>query len=215
MDNFSGWVIFSSLAIIAMDTKICDKSDIDDKLLFGEDDYSNPEGSEILKKLKTDSNPTIQKFGKLMNSLMISPELLPSPVDYSLPLFTSDVGWIDQYVDSLLNFKSYTGIKDTRAEAIESPWYVEYIRKGKTPTKPWYMEKYEETESSLSPVRELPTPIEIKPGAAHGNCFYCGKRQYLAFTCSYCGKEFCGEHRLPFNHDCPGIEHYNRRNVRY
>jgi predicted nucleic acid binding AN1-type Zn finger protein len=26
---------------------------------------------------------------------------------------------------------------------------------------------------------------------------------------------FCGDHRMPFNHDCPGIEHYIRRNVRH
>jgi predicted nucleic acid binding AN1-type Zn finger protein len=26
---------------------------------------------------------------------------------------------------------------------------------------------------------------------------------------------FCGDHRMPFNHDCPGIERYKNRNVRY
>jgi predicted nucleic acid binding AN1-type Zn finger protein len=39
-------------------------------------------------------------------------------------------------------------------------------------------------------------------------CDYCGKEiQTLStFTCSYCGKTFCPEHRLPFNHDCVHIE---------
>ena len=212
MDNFSGWVIFSSLAIIAMDTKICDKSDIDDKLLFGEDDYSNPEGSEILKKLKIDSNPTIKKFGKLMNSLMISPELLPSPIDYSLPKFTSDVSWIDQYVDSLLNYNSYTGVRDTTADALELPVYIDFIRKGTTSeSRPWYMERYEETKASVS--------TEIKPDrmTLHGKCSFpnCGKREYMPWKCNYCGREFCGDHRMPFNHNCPGIEVYKKRNVRY
>jgi len=209
MDNFSGWVIFSSLAIIAMDTKICDKSDIDDKLLFCGDDYSNPDDSEILKKLKNDSNPTIKNFGKLMNSLMISPELLPSPADYTLPQFTSDVSWIDQYVDSLLNFNSYAGVHATTAETVEPPGYVDYIRNGIPTLKPWYMEKYEDVETPVS--------NDIKPDemSAHGRCSYCKKREYLPFKCNYCGGMFCGDHRMPFNHDCPGIERYKNRNVRY
>ncbi|MCL2460118.1 MAG: zinc finger AN1 domain-containing stress-associated protein [Euryarchaeota archaeon] len=39
-------------------------------------------------------------------------------------------------------------------------------------------------------------------------CDYCGKEiQTLStFTCSYCGKTFCPEHRLPFNHNCTHIE---------
>lgn len=209
LDNFSGWVIFSSLAIIALNSKICNKNEIDDKLLFCGEDYSNPDDSEILKKLKKDTNRTIQKFGNLMNSLMISPELLPSPVDYVLPQFTSDTNWIDQYVDSLLNYQSYTGIRDKTPGVVEPPWYVDYIRKGITPVKPWYMEKYEETEISVS------AEIIAEKTLAHGGCSYCGKHEYLPWKCNYCGGLFCGDHRMPFNHDCPGIEHYNNRNVRY
>jgi hypothetical protein len=39
-------------------------------------------------------------------------------------------------------------------------------------------------------------------------CDYCGKeiKTLSTFTCSYCGKTFCPEHRLPFNHDCAHIE---------
>lgn len=28
----------------------------------------------------------------------------------------------------------------------------------------------------------------------------------MSFTCRYCGKKFCSEHRLPENHDCEGLE---------
>ena len=211
MDNFSGWVIFSSLAIIATDTKICDKGEIDDKLLFSGDDYSNPDESEILKKLKTDSNPTIKNFGKLMHSLMISPELLPSPVDYSLPKFTSDISWIEKYVDTLLNYNSYKGAHDSTAEAVESPWYVEYIRKGITPLKPWYMERYEDEVITAS----TPTEIKAEVYPTHGGCAFCGKHEYLPFKCNYCGALFCSDHRMPFDHDCPGIERWKNRNIRY
>ena len=33
-------------------------------------------------------------------------------------------------------------------------------------------------------------------------CDKCGKEVALPFKCSYCGGAFCGEHRLPENHDC-------------
>lgn len=36
-------------------------------------------------------------------------------------------------------------------------------------------------------------------------CSKCGKKS-MSFTCRYCGKKFCSEHRLPENHDCDGLE---------
>lgn len=36
-------------------------------------------------------------------------------------------------------------------------------------------------------------------------CSECGK-QSMTFTCRYCGKKFCSEHRLPENHDCEGLD---------
>ncbi len=36
-------------------------------------------------------------------------------------------------------------------------------------------------------------------------CAVCGKDELLPFKCKYCGEFFCGEHRLPEKHDCPGI----------
>lgn len=36
-------------------------------------------------------------------------------------------------------------------------------------------------------------------------CAECGKES-MNFTCSYCGKSFCSDHRLPENHDCQDLE---------
>ncbi|MFB6241490.1 MAG: rhomboid family intramembrane serine protease [Candidatus Nanosalina sp.] len=36
-------------------------------------------------------------------------------------------------------------------------------------------------------------------------CSECGK-QTMSFTCHYCGKKFCSEHRLPESHDCEGLD---------
>lgn len=33
-------------------------------------------------------------------------------------------------------------------------------------------------------------------------CEKCGVEEPFPFVCSYCGKPFCGDHRLPENHDC-------------
>ncbi len=36
-------------------------------------------------------------------------------------------------------------------------------------------------------------------------CSECGKES-MSFTCSYCGKSFCSDHRLPENHECDKLE---------
>ncbi|MGA2105436.1 MAG: AN1-type zinc finger protein [Methanoregula sp.] len=36
-------------------------------------------------------------------------------------------------------------------------------------------------------------------------CDFCGKKVSLPFHCQYCGKKFCGDHRLPPDHACPGL----------
>ena len=42
------------------------------------------------------------------------------------------------------------------------------------------------------------------------NCFFCRERVYLPFHCEYCGRYFCGKHRLPCEHDCKNIEDWKR-----
>lgn len=34
-------------------------------------------------------------------------------------------------------------------------------------------------------------------------CDHCGSAVDHSFTCNHCGSQFCGEHRLPENHECP------------
>ena len=40
-------------------------------------------------------------------------------------------------------------------------------------------------------------------------CDECGEYENLPYQCRRCGKTFCGEHRLPENHDCPGLSEWN------
>ncbi len=44
-------------------------------------------------------------------------------------------------------------------------------------------------------------------------CDVCGKRELLPFKCRYCGGTFCSDHRLPENHNCPGIPRDDYWNV--
>lgn len=44
-------------------------------------------------------------------------------------------------------------------------------------------------------------------------CDVCGKEEYLPYKCKYCGGTFCAEHRLPENHNCPGIKNRDYWNV--
>ena len=36
-------------------------------------------------------------------------------------------------------------------------------------------------------------------------CQHCGVDETLPFDCTYCGKYFCADHRLPENHQCPEL----------
>lgn len=40
-------------------------------------------------------------------------------------------------------------------------------------------------------------------------CDECGRYENLPYQCRRCGRTFCGEHRLPENHDCPGLQEWN------
>jgi hypothetical protein len=43
-----------------------------------------------------------------------------------------------------------------------------------------------------------------------GECSYCGSKESLPFKCKFCGEQFCGDHRLPENHNCYGLETYKK-----
>ena len=40
-------------------------------------------------------------------------------------------------------------------------------------------------------------------------CDECGRYENLPYQCRRCGGTFCAEHRLPENHDCPGLDEWN------
>ncbi|WP_123619398.1 rhomboid family intramembrane serine protease [Halorubrum sp. CSM-61] len=40
-------------------------------------------------------------------------------------------------------------------------------------------------------------------------CDVCGEYENLPYQCKRCGQTFCAEHRLPENHDCPGLSQWN------
>lgn len=40
-------------------------------------------------------------------------------------------------------------------------------------------------------------------------CDKCGKYENLPYQCRRCGQSFCAEHRLPENHNCPGLSEWN------
>ena len=37
-------------------------------------------------------------------------------------------------------------------------------------------------------------------------CDVCSRDESMPYSCRYCGGSFCSDHRLPENHDCPGLE---------
>ncbi|WP_232222064.1 rhomboid family intramembrane serine protease [Methanococcoides burtonii] len=37
-------------------------------------------------------------------------------------------------------------------------------------------------------------------------CWICGKQEPMMFTCRFCGKSYCSDHRLPERHACTGLD---------
>lgn len=40
-------------------------------------------------------------------------------------------------------------------------------------------------------------------------CDVCGKDESMPYNCRHCGGTYCGEHRLPENHNCTGLQNWN------
>ncbi|WP_299263108.1 rhomboid family intramembrane serine protease [Halorientalis sp.] len=40
-------------------------------------------------------------------------------------------------------------------------------------------------------------------------CDACGREENMPYQCRHCGGTYCGDHRLPENHSCPGLENWN------
>ena len=40
-------------------------------------------------------------------------------------------------------------------------------------------------------------------------CDQCGRHENMPYDCRHCGGTYCSEHRLPENHDCPGLQQWN------
>lgn len=40
-------------------------------------------------------------------------------------------------------------------------------------------------------------------------CDACGRSENMPYHCRHCGGTFCGEHRLPEAHSCPGLDEWN------
>lgn len=45
-------------------------------------------------------------------------------------------------------------------------------------------------------------------------CYACEANEPLPFKCKFCGQHYCGDHRLPEDHDCPGLKAYKERRVK-
>lgn len=80
-------------------------------------------------------------------------------------------------------------------------FFVIQPMKGKIRKASPYDQHYTSTSSSFRPTIILPSK-RVKKTIMRGSCEYCGKKELMGFTCSYCDSYFCPEHRLPEKHDC-------------
>ncbi len=68
-----------------------------------------------------------------------------------------------------------------------------------------YNQYYTSPSPSFRPTI-IPPSNKVKKITMRGSCEYCGKKELMGFTCSYCGDYFCTEHRLPEKHGCVNIK---------
>ena len=60
------------------------------------------------------------------------------------------------------------------------------------------------------PGGDIPTAFVVAvEGGPMPPCDRCGSVTDLPYQCRYCGGSFCGDHRLPESHDCPGLEEWD------
>ncbi|MFX1504521.1 MAG: AN1-type zinc finger domain-containing protein [Promethearchaeota archaeon] len=84
--------------------------------------------------------------------------------------------------------------------------YVFIIQPMRNHTRsPSYNQYYTPRSASFRPTI-IPPPKMTKKTVMKGLCEHCGRKELMGFTCSYCNRYFCAEHRLPEKHDCLGID---------
>jgi membrane associated rhomboid family serine protease len=42
-------------------------------------------------------------------------------------------------------------------------------------------------------------------------CDICGEEESMPYNCRHCGGTYCGDHRLPESHDCPGLDQWEQQ----
>lgn len=84
--------------------------------------------------------------------------------------------------------------------------YIFIIQPMKSQLRPSsYNQYYPSISPSFRPTIIPPSKV-VKKTVMRGSCEYCGKKELMGFTCSYCDSYFCAEHRIPEKHDCMGIK---------
>lgn len=64
------------------------------------------------------------------------------------------------------------------------------------------------SRGELGAERETPNRSGFEPRVM-AQCDVCGREEGMPYRCRLCGGTFCSEHRLPENHDCPGLEEWH------
>lgn len=80
LDNFAGWVIFLSLATLSIDPLLWGRLDGgDERLLFREEDFVDPERSEAFQLMLRHEHATIRYYGAVLRQLcQVPPSELPA-----------------------------------------------------------------------------------------------------------------------------------------
>lgn len=137
IDNFSGWVIYTSLLAFAMDPTLWDVSGAagnEDQLLFTRDDFRSPSTSPTLKYLTKHSNPDVSALASFFQSVLHFDVDQVPPVDGagispSGPTSTVKPGtkpsWLQSYL--VANASQPAIQQQQTAQSVGSSWIFESL----------------------------------------------------------------------------------------
>jgi serine/threonine protein kinase len=107
LDNFSAWVIYISLRLIAADPSLWQEAQAqsDEALVFRREDFEDPDMSEILRTMEFSSDPSVEQAYHLFRSILSTPAAdipaVETQAGIAMPCVdTSNGDWVQDHISA-------------------------------------------------------------------------------------------------------------------
>lgn len=154
MDNFSGWVIYTSILALALDPNLWNAAGVansDEQLLFKKDDFDHPQKSMGLRLLTRHPNSKLQTLGSYFQSMLVfDPDQVPS----------LDGSTINNLPAPTLNPVRSSPVPSPMSTASTPSWLQSHLNNSGAITS---------SQPAFQRVSQVPGAIPNSPGASNTN----------------------------------------------